>query len=294
MSTSVALRRSAAEGLGTLLLVATVVGSGIMAERLAGGNVALALLCNSLATGLGLATFILALAPLTGAHFNPAVTLAVAAHGGLPWPEVPLYIVGQLGGAFAGVATAHAMFEMPLFIASDHARHGGGQLLGEFVATFGLVFLILACAKYRSIPVTAAAVGAYIASAYWFTSSTSFANPAVTLARAASDTFAGIRFADVLPFVGAQLLGAFAGAVALRLLRFGAASSRSNATPFAGVSWGLGCSCCEGQERSFGALPIGQRGLQRGLNHPQEKFIDLAREKEALALEPPVQDQDEG
>lgn len=212
------LRKLVAEALGTALLLATVVGSGIMGDRLAGGNVAVALLANSLATGAGLVAFILAFGPVSGAHFNPAVTLAEASLGGLAWSEVPGYVIAQVAGAFGGVAAAHVMFEQPaLFFASRHERSGIAQLAGEFVATFGLLGIIGACARRRPAAVPYA-VGAYITAAYWFTSSTSFANPAVTLARAASDTFAGIRPQDVPGFVVAQLLGAGSGAAVFRWL----------------------------------------------------------------------------
>ncbi len=202
-------RRSVAEGVGTALLLATVVGSGIMGERLAGGNVAMALLANTLATGAVLVALILAFGPLSGAQLNPAVTLAVAWEGGLAWRDVPAYLGAQVVGAFAGVGTANLMFDLPLFALARHARHGPSQLLSEFVATFGLLAVISGCARRRPTAVPFA-VGAYITAAYWFTASTSFANPAVTLARAASDTFAGIRPADVPGFVVAQLAGATA------------------------------------------------------------------------------------
>lgn len=200
-------RRAVAEAVGTAFLLAAIVGSGIMGERLAGGNVAIALLANTLATGASLVALILAFGPISGAHFNPAVTIADAARRGLPWPEVPIYVLAQLGGAFAGVGSANLMFGEPVFFASRHVRAGGGQLLGEFVATFGLLAVIWGCVRFRSGAV-AIAVGAYITGAYWFTSSTSFANPAVTLARAASDTFAGIRPADTPGFIVAEFLGA--------------------------------------------------------------------------------------
>jgi len=209
-------RRATSEGVGTALLLAAVVGSGIMGERLAGGNVALALLANTLATGAALVALILAFGPISGAHFNPAVTLADASRGGVRWVEVPVYIGAQVVGAFAGVATAHTMFETPLFFASRHVRSGGAQMFSEFVATFGLLAVIWGCARLRA-PIVPLAVAAYITAAYWFTASTSFANPAVTFARAASDTFAGIRPADVPGFVLAQLLGA---AVATALFRW--------------------------------------------------------------------------
>ncbi|MGH7437164.1 MAG: MIP/aquaporin family protein [Polyangiaceae bacterium] len=210
-------RRAVAEVLGTALLLATVVGSGIMGEALAGGNIALALLANTVATGAGLVALILTFGPISGAHFNPAVTLADASQGGLPWREVPVYVGAQVLGAFAGVAVAHAMFGKSLFCASTHDRSGVAQMLSEFVATFGLLAVIWGCARRRSEAVPFA-VGAYITSAYWFTSSTSFANPAVTLARAASDTFAGIRPVDVPAFIVAQLLGATAATVTFRWL----------------------------------------------------------------------------
>jgi glycerol uptake facilitator-like aquaporin len=199
--------RVVAEFLGSAFLLMAVVGSGIMGERLAGGNVAIALLANALSTGAALAVLILVLAPISGAHFNPAVTLAMSATGNLPWREVTGYLVAQFAGAFAGVAAAHLMFGLPLFFASTHARHGSAQLWSEVVATFGLLFVIWGCSRFRP-SATAWAVGAYITSAYWFTASTSFANPAVTVARSASDTFAGIRTVDVPGFVLAQLLGA--------------------------------------------------------------------------------------
>jgi glycerol uptake facilitator-like aquaporin len=210
-------RKLAAEALGTALLLATVVGSGIMGETLAGGNVAIALLANTLATGAGLVCLILTFGPVSGAHFNPAVTLADAWQGGLPWRQVPGYLVAQLGGAFAGVAAAHAMFGKPVFFASQHARAGGAQLFSEFVATFGLLAVIWGVVRRRSAAVPFA-VGAYITAAYWFTASTSFANPAVTLARAASDTFAGIRPIDAPGFILAQLAGAAAATALFRWL----------------------------------------------------------------------------
>ena len=210
-------RKLVAEALGTALLLATVVGSGIMGETLAGGNVAIALLANTLATGAGLVCLILTFGPISGAHFNPAVTLADASQGGLPWREVPGYLAAQIAGAFAGVAAAHGMFQKPLFFASQHARAGGAQLLSEFIATFGLLAVIWGVVRRRpgAVPF---AVGAYITAAYWFTASTSFANPAVTLARAASNTFAGIRPADAPGFIVAQLGGAMAATVLFRWL----------------------------------------------------------------------------
>ena len=210
-------RRVTAEAVGTCLLLAAVVGSGIMGERLAGGNVAVALLANTLATGAALVALILTFGPISGAHFNPAVTLADASQGGLPWDEVPLYLGAQIIGAFAGVAAAHFMFEMPLFFASRHARSGPAQAFSEFVATFGLLAVIWGCARLRSSAVPFA-VASYITAAYWFTASTSFANPAVTLARSISDTFAGIRPIDVPLFVAAQIVGAVTATILFRWL----------------------------------------------------------------------------
>ncbi|HEX2268836.1 MAG TPA: MIP/aquaporin family protein [Pyrinomonadaceae bacterium] len=200
-------RRATAEALGTSLLLATVVGSGIMGERLSGGSVAIALLANTLATGAALVALIAALGPISGAHFNPAVTLADATQGGLPWREVPAYLGAQVVGAFLGVAAANVMFELPLFFASQKTRQGSAQLFSEFIATFGLMAIIWGCTRTRS-QLVPFAVGGYIIAAYWFTSSTSFANPAVTLARSASDTFAGIRPVDTPGFIVVQLLGA--------------------------------------------------------------------------------------
>jgi glycerol uptake facilitator-like aquaporin len=210
-------RKLVAEALGTALLLATVVGSGIMGESLAGGNVAIALLANTLATGASLVCLILTFGPISGAHFNPAVTLADATQGGLPWREVPGYLLAQLLGAFGGVAAAHGMFGKPIFFASQHVRAGGSQLFSEFIATFGLLAVSWGVVRRRSAAVPFA-VGAYITAAYWFTASTSFANPAVTLARAASDTFAGIRPADAPGFILAQLAGAMAATLLFRWL----------------------------------------------------------------------------
>jgi glycerol uptake facilitator-like aquaporin len=211
------LRRASAEAGGTALLLATVVGSGIMGERLAAGNVGLALLANSIATGAGLVALILTFAPISGAHFNPVVSLAAAVHGEFSWRDVPLYLAAQLGGAFAGVGIANAMFEEPFFSASQHARTGPAQILSEVVATFGLLLVIGIVARRRpaALPV---AVGGYITAAYWFTASTSFANPAVTLARAATDTFAGIRPVDTPAFIAAELAGAAAAIAFTRWL----------------------------------------------------------------------------
>src|SRR5450432_1201784 len=210
-------RRLAAEAIGTAFLLATVVGSGIMAERLSGGNIALALLANTMATGAGLLALILTFGGVSGAHFNPAVTVADATQGGLSWRAVPACVAAQLGGAFVGVALAHRMFDHPAFSASHHVRSGVGQLAGEFTATFGLVSVIWGCSRSRPTA-TPFAVAAYITAAYWFTSSTSFANPAVTLARAASATFAGIRPADAPAFIAAQAMGATAATLLFRWL----------------------------------------------------------------------------
>jgi glycerol uptake facilitator-like aquaporin len=211
-------RRAVAEGLGTAFLLAAVVGSGIMGERLAGGNVGVALLANTLATGAALVALILTFGPVSGAHFNPAVTLSDASLGGLRWREVPAYLSAQTAGAFAGVAAAHLMFGEPLFAASRHARAGGAQAFGEFVATFGLLSVVWGCVRLQRPVVVPFAVGAYITAAYWFTASTSFANPAVTLARSATDTFSGIRPSDVPGFVAAQLAGAAAAMLLFRWL----------------------------------------------------------------------------
>jgi glycerol uptake facilitator-like aquaporin len=209
-------RRTAAEGAGTALLLAAVVGSGIMGERLAGGNAAIALLANSLATGGALLALVSAFGPISGAHFNPVVTLAAAGRGDFSWRDVPAYVAVQFAGAIAGVAAADAMFGEPIFAASRHARAGWGPLLGETVATFGLLATILACSRRRpeAVPFT---VASYITAAYWFTSSTSFANPAVTVARSMTDTFCGIRPADAPGFIAAQALG---GALAYLMFRW--------------------------------------------------------------------------
>jgi glycerol uptake facilitator-like aquaporin len=210
-------RRAVAELLGTAFLLAAIVGSGIMAERLAAGNVAVALLANTIATGAALVALILAFGPISGAHFNPVVTLGVALHREFPWRDAAVYMLAQVGGAFLGVAAAHAMFGYRLFSASAHARSGPAQMLSEFIATFGLITVIWTCSKSRAQAIPYA-VGAYITAAYWFTASTSFANPAVTLARAASDTFAGIRAADVPGFLAAEFAGGVAAAFLCRWL----------------------------------------------------------------------------
>ena len=210
-------RRLAAEGVGTALLLAAVVGSGIMGERLAAGNVAIALLANTIATGATLVALILTFGAISGAHFNPAVTIADASQGGIRWRDVPLYIASQLTGAVAGVLAAHLMFGEPLLQLSQKVRAGSAQLFSEFVATFGLLAVIWGCSRKRSETVPLA-VGLYITGAYWFTASTSFANPAVTVARALTDTFAGIRPADAPGFIAAQLAGAATATLLFRWL----------------------------------------------------------------------------
>ena len=189
-----------------------------MAEQLSGGNIALALLANTLATGAALVALIFTFGPISGAHFNPAVTLSEAWVAGIPWREAPVYLAAQLAGAFAGVAAAHLMFGRPVFFLSEHTRSGGAQMWSEFVATFGLIGVIRGCAAKRGPDAIPFAVGAYIASAYWFTASTSFANPAVTVARAFTGTFSGIRPADVPGFIAAQLAGAAAATLFFRWL----------------------------------------------------------------------------
>jgi glycerol uptake facilitator-like aquaporin len=208
------MRAIVSEGIGTALLVAAVVGSGIMGERLSGGNMALALLANSIATGAVLLTLIFTFGPISGAHFNPAVSLAAAFEGGFPWRRVPGYLAAQLAGAIAGVVAAHAMFAHPLLVASHHARSGFAQLFSEFLATFGLLVVIHGTGKRAAVvPLT---VAAYITAAYWFTSSTSFANPAVTIARGLTDTFSGIAPSGIPGFIAAQLAGAFAATLLFR------------------------------------------------------------------------------
>lgn len=204
-------RQLAAEAIGSILLFVCVIGSGIMAERLAGGNGAVALLANAIATGAILFVLIAMLAPVSGAHFNPAVTLVMAARGELSVARAGGYFVVQIGAALIAPAIAHGMFDLPLLQVSHHVRDGAGQWLGEFIASFGLVFVILGTARHRpdSIP---ASVALYIVAAYWFTSSTSFANPAITLARCFTDTFSGIAPQSVPGFIAAQFVGAAAGA----------------------------------------------------------------------------------
>ncbi len=210
-------RRLVAEAIGTAMLLAAVVGSGIMGDRLSGGNVAIALLANTVATAAALVALILTFGSISGAHFNPAVSVADASQGGLNWRDVPAYVAAQLIGAVLGVWTAHLMFGERLFMLSLHARSGPAQLVSEFVATFGLLSVIWGCSRRRPDTVPFA-VAAYIAAAYWFTASTSFANPAVTVARALTDTFAGIRPVDVPGFVVAQLAGAAAATLLFRWL----------------------------------------------------------------------------
>ena len=202
-------KRLVAEAIGTAMLLAAVVGSGIMGERLAAGNVAIALLANSVATGGALVAIILTFGHISGAHLNPVVSLADAWQGGIAWRDVPAYVIAQIAGAFAGVGVAHLMFGLPLFFASQRERSGGALVFSEFVATFGLLALILGCSRFRSSALPFA-IAAYIMSAYWFTASTSFANPAVTLARSATDTFVGIRSVDAPAFILAQIAGAVA------------------------------------------------------------------------------------
>jgi glycerol uptake facilitator-like aquaporin len=206
------LQRVAAEFLGTGFLVAAVVGSGIMGERLSAGNVAIALLANTLATGAALVFLILAFLPISGAHLNPVITLTEAFRGAITPRETGSYLAAQIFGGIAGVVSANLMFALPAFSISRHGRTGGPQWFSEFVATFGLVLVIRTLARFTPawLPI---AVAAYIVAAYWFTASTSFANPAVTIARSLSDTFAGIRLADVPAFLAAQLAGGFSGGI---------------------------------------------------------------------------------
>lgn len=208
-------RRLAAEAFGTAFLLMAVIGSGIMGERLAAGNVAVALLANGIATGCALAALIVIFVRVSGAHFNPAVSITMAMEHDITWREALFYVGTQVAAAYVGVAAAHAMFGEPVFSASLKGRTGWAQWWSEFVATFGLLMVILGCVKQR-ITMLPLAVAAYITAAYWFTASTSFANPAVTLGRAASDTFAGIDPRDVVPFIGAQLLGATAATMIWR------------------------------------------------------------------------------
>lgn len=211
------MRALVAEFIGTALLLAAVVGSGIMGEQLAGGNVAVALLANTIATGAALVALILTFGPISGAHFNPAVSFADASQGGLTWTRASGYSFAQVTGALVGVAAAHHMFALPVYALSEHARAGLPQAFSEAVATFGLLSVIWGCSR-RQAATTPFAVGAYITAAYWFTASTSFANPAVTIARAFTNTFAGIRPIDVPAFVVAQALGGTLATVLFRWL----------------------------------------------------------------------------
>ena len=210
-------QRVAAEFLGTLFLVAAVVGSGIMGERLSNGNVAIALLANTIATGAALIALILTFGPISGAHFNPAVTLCDAIERGISWAEVPAYVTAQCLGGITGALAAHLMFGLKWFSFSTHVRSGSAQVFSEFVATFGLLSVIWGCSRSRSAAVPVA-VGCYITAAYWFTASTSFANPAVTLARSVSNTFAGIRPGDAPLFIVAQFAGAISATLLFRWL----------------------------------------------------------------------------
>ena len=213
-------KRLAAEFVGTAMLLAAVVGSGIMGERLAAGNIALALLANSMATGTVLGALILTFGPISGAHLNPAVTLATAMQKEMKWLDAAVYVGAQILGAFLGVVLAHVMFAESIFSASTHVRAGVAQTAAEFVATFGLLAVIRGCVRSRP-SVIPFAVGAYITGAYWFTASTSFANPAVTLARTLTATFAGIRLVDAPAFIAAQITGAFAATVLIAWLTSG-------------------------------------------------------------------------
>lgn len=211
------MRRGVAEFVATAFLLMAVVGSGIMAERLAAGNVAIALLANAIATGAALLALILAFGEISGAHMNPVVTLADASVGGISWTETPVYIAAQILGAFTGVAAAHAMFTLPLYTPSTHVRSGAALMFSEFIATFGLLIVIGGCVKHRP-RMTPVAVSAYIVAAYWFTSSTSFANPAVTLARSMTNTFAGIQAGSVAGFIAAEAAGTLAAVLYMRWL----------------------------------------------------------------------------
>lgn len=211
------LRRLSAEALGTAFLLAIVVGSGIMAERLSGGNAALALLANAIATGAGLFALIQVFTAVSGAHFNPAVSIAMTLRGKLGAGDALGYVVAQVTGALAGVAAAHAMFDLPIFSMSGQVREGAALIWSEFVATFGLVLVVIGTSR-RGVPATALSVGAYITAAYWFTASTSFANPAVSIARAFTDSFSGIRISGVPWFIGAQLAAAVAATLTGRWL----------------------------------------------------------------------------
>lgn len=212
-------RRYASEFIGTAMLLMAVVGSGIMAERLSNGNVAVALLANTIATGAALFTLIVMFASVSGAHFNPVVTLIMAIDHEISWTNAIVHFVAQITGALLGTALANLMFDLPLFFASTKVRTGASQWLAEFIATFGLVAVIIAISRrYKSVAIVAAAVACYITAAYWFTSSTSFANPAVTIARSLSDTFAGIRPVDAPAFIAAQIAGGLTAGFVFRWL----------------------------------------------------------------------------
>jgi glycerol uptake facilitator-like aquaporin len=231
MATFDLTRRTVAEFLGTGLLVATVVGSGIMAERLAGGNAAVALLGNTIATGAILVVLITVLAPVSGAHFNPAVSLIFAMAGELPVASLLVYAAAQVAGGIGGTLTAHLMFDLPVVQISTHARESGGQVFSEIVASFGLIATILGCARFRPALVPGA-VALYVVAGYWFTASTCFANPAVAIARSLTDTFAGIRPVDVPWFIAAEIAGAIGAAVLFRWL-LGGRAARTGTLPAA-------------------------------------------------------------
>lgn len=228
-------RRLAAELLGTWLLVATIVGSGIMAETLAGGNAAVALLGNTIATGAMLVVLIAMLGPISGAHFNPAVSLVFAAAGELPAAACTLYVAAQIGGGIAGTATAHLMFELPVLQIAEHAREGPGQILSEAIATFGLIATILGCRRFRP-DIMPVAVALYVVTGYWFTASTCFANPAVGIARSLTNTFSGIRPSDVPWFILAEIGGALLAAGLFRWLLAAKAPSRAAGAEISGRS----------------------------------------------------------
>jgi len=219
-------RCAVVEGIGTALLLAAIVGSGIMAERLAGGNAAMALLANAIATGAALVALIEAFGPVSGAHFNPLVTIADASQGGIAWRAVPFYLLAQVLGALVGVGAANLMFDLPLYTVSEHIRHGPGQLLSEGIATFGLVAVIWGCSLRRPSQ-TPLAVGAYIMAGYWFTASTALANPAVTIARSLTNTFSGIRPVDVPGFIVVEVIGAAVATVLFRWISPRSATGRS-------------------------------------------------------------------
>jgi glycerol uptake facilitator-like aquaporin len=233
-------RRLAAEALGTALLLAMVVGSATMAERLAGGNAAVALLANSIASAAGLLALVLTFGAISGAHFNPAVTLSEAWQGGMAWRDTLPYVAAQVVGAFAGVAAAHCMVGQPVFAPAELARTGAALWWSEFLATFGLVVVISGCSRSRPA-LTPYAVAAYIVAAYWFTASSSFANPALTFARSATATVAGIRLQDVSGYIAAQLLGAVAATVLFTWLHRPASPAQGCPNDRPGTGFGAGC-----------------------------------------------------